>query len=147
VYLNGAVILDKPKFAEAIHKEVDARAGGANHFRQHFLAYFGDDGIRSLFLAKVGEQQKDPGETFFAGIEKLIDQVFLHPGVTGQRIISFLSILRRAHGVMAEALATRTGWAWAMHSSPQKSPGASNAIVASLPVRAITLSLIRPLWM
>ena len=82
---DGAVVRDKSQFPEAIHKEVDARAGGANHFRQHFLAYFGNHRLRGFFLAKLREQQKDPGETFFAGIEKLIHQVFLHPALRASR--------------------------------------------------------------
>ena len=83
---DGPVVADEPKFAEAIHKEVDARAGGANLFPPALPGLFWGPRFPDAFLAKLGEQQKDPGQPFFTGIEKLIHQVFLHPGITGEQV-------------------------------------------------------------
>src|SRR5216683_6546760 len=59
-----AVVLNEPKLAKAVHEEADARARGADHLRQNFLAYFGNHRLRCAFLAKLSEQQQSAGQTF-----------------------------------------------------------------------------------
>ncbi len=81
-----AVVHNEAQFAEAVHKEIDARTGCPHHLRQHFLAYSGNYLLRNFFLAKLGEQQKNPRQAFFTGIEELIYQVFLHAGIAGQQM-------------------------------------------------------------
>src|SRR4029077_15374373 len=48
------VVFDKSHFAEAVHKEIHAGPGGANHLRQRFLAYPGNYRLRRAFLPKLG---------------------------------------------------------------------------------------------
>ena len=123
-----AVVLDESQLAEAIHEVIDTRPGCPNHFRQHFLTYFGNDLLRRLFFAKLREQQKDPGQALFTGIEELIHRSSWIRALRARRwetkisenlcssrrvrIISFRSILSRTQGVIALALATRSGWMW-----------------------------------
>src|SRR6185295_20122728 len=38
VDLQPAVVLDETQLAELVHEEADARAGRADHFREHLLA-------------------------------------------------------------------------------------------------------------
>lgn len=47
------VIFDKAQFSELIHEEINARAGSANHSRQHFLRYFGNHLLWLGFFAVV----------------------------------------------------------------------------------------------
>ena len=73
----AGVIINKSQFPEPVHEEADPRAGCADHFRQHLLTDLGNYTLLFAFLAKMSEQQKDPGQPLFAGVEKLINQVFL----------------------------------------------------------------------
>jgi hypothetical protein len=62
------------------------RSGRADHFRQHFLTDLGNHSLGFAFFAKMSEQQKDSGQSLFAGIEKLINQVLFVTDVPGQQI-------------------------------------------------------------
>jgi hypothetical protein len=75
VDLQTAVVVNKAQFPEPVH-EADPRAGSADHFRQRLLTDLRDYGFRNAFLAKMSEQQKDPGQPLFARIEKLINQIW-----------------------------------------------------------------------
>jgi len=77
VNFQPAVVVDEAHLSEAIHKEINPGSGGADHFRQGFLAYFGDHVFRTPFLAKTSQQQESPGQPLFGGVEELIDQVGL----------------------------------------------------------------------
>ncbi len=81
-----AVVLDEAQLAEAIHEEAHAGAGCAYHFRQCLLAYLGNHRFRRAFLAELREQQQRPSQAFFAGIEKLVHQVFLDASVASEQI-------------------------------------------------------------
>ena len=84
--LQPAVVMNKSQFPESVHEEADPRAGSADHFRQHFLTDLGNYCLGFAFLAKMGEQQKNPGKPLFARIEKLIDQIFFKTDVPRQQI-------------------------------------------------------------
>jgi hypothetical protein len=86
MYFDLAVVGNEPQLTETIHEEIDTRPGCANHLRQHFLTHSGNDLFRSFFFAKLRQKKKNSGQPFFAGIEELIHQVFLNPGVTGQKM-------------------------------------------------------------
>jgi hypothetical protein len=86
MYFDIAVVLNEPQLTETIHEEIYARPGCANHFRQHFLTHSGDDLIRSFFFAKLRQEKKNSGQPFLTGIEELVHQVFLNPGVAGQKM-------------------------------------------------------------
>ena len=82
-----AVVLDEPQPAELVHEEINAGPGSANHLREGFLADPGDLGsLLNTVVAKAGKEQKDSGETLFAGIEQLIDQVFLVADILGKQV-------------------------------------------------------------
>ena len=52
VYVDAAVVFDKPQPAKAIHKKAHARPGGADHLRQRFLR---DLRNQRLWLARLAE--------------------------------------------------------------------------------------------
>ena len=59
VDFNVAVVFDEPQLAKLVHKEIDPRAGGADHFRQHFLGNIGEYTVGLvLFTIEVGGSQK-----------------------------------------------------------------------------------------
>src|SRR5512142_233845 len=83
---TAAVVVNEAHFPEPIHEKADARTRGTDHFRERFLAYFGDDRYRFGFLAEVREQQQQASESFLAGVEKVIHQVRFHPDIPGKHV-------------------------------------------------------------
>ena len=57
-----------------LRQKADPGASGADHLSQHLLRNIGDHSFGLAFLAKMSEQQKDPSQPLFAGIEELIHQ-------------------------------------------------------------------------
>ena len=82
---NLAVVFDEPQFPKAIHKKTHSRPGCANHLRQNFLADLRNHRLGLAFLAELRQQQQNPRQPLFAGIEKLIDQVGLDASVSRQK--------------------------------------------------------------
>src|ERR1035441_5489451 len=82
--LDATVVFDKAELAKAIHEETDTGAGGANHLCQSLLRDGRDEGFRFTRLTKFSQQQENPGQTFFAVVEKLIDKVGLGSHAPGQ---------------------------------------------------------------
>src|ERR1017187_10071717 len=78
VNLDAPVVYDETELAKSIHEEADAGAGGADHLRQSLLRDLGNVLFRLARLAEFRHQQQDPRQTFFARVEKLIDQVGLN---------------------------------------------------------------------
>jgi hypothetical protein len=72
---GGAVVIDKTKLLELVHEMTDPRPGGAHHLRQVFLTDSGKDTLGATFLAKMSQQQENPGQALLAGVEKLIDEI------------------------------------------------------------------------
>ena len=72
---GGAVVIDKTQLLEVVHEMTDPRPGGAHHLRQVFLIDSGKDTLGATFLAKMSQQQENPGQALLAGVEKLIDQI------------------------------------------------------------------------
>ena len=66
---------DEPEFPEAVHKEAHPRPRRPNHLRQRLLRDLGNQGFRIAGHAEFRHQQKNPGQTFFAGVEELIDKI------------------------------------------------------------------------
>jgi hypothetical protein len=69
VNLQPAVVVNKAQFPEPVHEKADPRAGCAYHLCQHLLADLGNYVLGCAFLAKMSEQQEDPGQPLFARIE------------------------------------------------------------------------------
>src|SRR6202049_375371 len=84
--MEPSVVPNKAQFLEFVHEEIDASACGTNNFRQSLLRYFGNHFLRLVLLAILSEQQKSARQALFAGVEKLVDQVFLDPDVAFQHI-------------------------------------------------------------
>jgi len=79
IHTDVSVVFEVPKLPEAVHEEADARPGGTDHLSQSLLRDRWNLRIRLARLAKIRHQQEDPGQTPFAGVEQLIDQVRLRP--------------------------------------------------------------------
>src|SRR5260370_8433230 len=54
--------------------------------RQRFLTERSHDRLRSAFLAEIRKQKKKSGETLFARIKQLVDQVLFNTTVPSQQI-------------------------------------------------------------
>jgi hypothetical protein len=86
VDVQTAVVLDETQLTKFVHEITYPAAGGADHFRQGFLGNAGNNFFRLFFVAIAGDQQKRSGQTFLAGIKKLIDQVFFDTDVAFQHV-------------------------------------------------------------
>jgi hypothetical protein len=82
-----------PKFA---HEKAHTRSRRADHLRQ--------DWLRPTFLAKIRQQQKDPGQPFLARIEQLINRILFYAKVSSSGFV----IRTITHSVMAETVAGRS---------------------------------------
>ena len=93
MHFQAAAVIDETEFSKAVHEEVHARTGGADHFREHLLTDPGDDNLRFAFLAEMCEQQENASKTFLAGIEEVIDEVVLAMNATleGQTTAHYLA--------------------------------------------------------
>jgi hypothetical protein len=63
------VILDETQFAESVHEEIHARAGGADHFREGRLIDVGDYYLGPVFFPEAGENQEGACQSFLTRIE------------------------------------------------------------------------------
>jgi hypothetical protein len=72
---NAAVVLNETQFSKLVHEETHSGPGRSDHLRKRFLVDFGDYRLRFPVLAKVRQQQEQPGKTFLTRIEQLIDKV------------------------------------------------------------------------
>ena len=79
MHLYLTVVANEPELPKSVHEEAYAGTGGADHLRQGFLADLRDRGFGLAALAELSKEQKHPGEPLFAGVEKLVYQVFLNP--------------------------------------------------------------------
>ena len=82
----AAAVIDKAELPELIHKVADPRPGGADHLRQVFLIDSGKHRFGFSFFAKMGQQQKNPGQALLTGVEKLIDKILFISHVTGEQM-------------------------------------------------------------
>src|SRR6266446_2360404 len=69
VNFQPAVIVNQPKLSEPVHKKVNARSSRTDHFRQSFLAYLRNYVLRSPFLSKTRQQQKNPRQPLFGRVK------------------------------------------------------------------------------
>ena len=72
---SAFAVINKAQLPELIHEMTDPRPGCADHLCQTILTDSGEHRFAAAFLAKMSEQQKDPGQTLFAGVEKLVDEI------------------------------------------------------------------------
>ena len=76
----------KTEFSKFVHEKTHPGPGRADHIREGFLADFREDRLGFGFFAKVRHQQEQPGKTFLARIEQLIDEVRLDPDGPRQKM-------------------------------------------------------------
>ena len=81
-----AVVLDETELPEFIHEEADARPSGSHHFGKRFLADLGNDGFGLTGLPVSREKKKCAGQAFFAGVEKLVDQILFKPNISRKQV-------------------------------------------------------------
>src|SRR3984885_2210222 len=84
MYLDTPVVFDEAELAKAIHEEADPGPRGPDHLRQGFLGDLRNQTFRFARHAKLRHQEKNPGQTLFAGVEKLVDQVSLRAHTPGK---------------------------------------------------------------
>lgn len=66
-------VVDETQLSEPVHEKTDAGARGADHGGERLLADFGDYHLRDAVLAEMCQQKQNPRESFFAGIEELVN--------------------------------------------------------------------------
>src|ERR1700681_4505885 len=79
-------VVNKAELSEPIHEKIDSRPGCAYHFCEGLLTHLGDYSLGLSFLAEMSKQQKNTGESFLAGIEKLVNQILFVSNVPCQQI-------------------------------------------------------------
>ena len=67
-------------------KKLTSRSSCANHLSESFVTDVRHHRLRRIFLSEIGEKKKEPGELFFARVEKLINEVRLHSTIARQQI-------------------------------------------------------------
>ena len=72
VRVERAAIFNESKHSELIHKEVNARAGRADHRCQGLLRY-SSKSVPLALIPLAGEQEKSAGEPLLAGVRNLVD--------------------------------------------------------------------------
>ena len=60
----SAVVVDKAKLLELIHEMAHARTRRADHLGQILLIYAGKDRFGSTVLAKMSQEQENPGQRY-----------------------------------------------------------------------------------
>src|ERR1700737_2302298 len=76
----------KTQFPKFVHEETHPGPGRSDHIRKRLLADFREDRLRFLVLAKVRQQQEQPGKPFLTRIEQLIDEVCLDADGPSQKV-------------------------------------------------------------
>ena len=81
-----AVVTDESESAEFVHEETYPRPGCPDHVCERLLADLRNDRLGFALLAEIRQQQKSPRQTFFAGVEQLIDQVRFDANRAGEKM-------------------------------------------------------------
>ena len=82
----SAGVMNESQFPEPVHEEAYARTSRPNHFCEGFLADLGNHGLGNAVLAKMSEHEKHAGQSLFAGIKQLVDQILFIPDIARQQI-------------------------------------------------------------
>ena len=68
------------QLSKFVHEKADAGPRRADHLRERLLADFCNDRLRLALLAKIRQQQEQPGKPLLTRIEQLIHEVFVDAG-------------------------------------------------------------------
>ena len=91
---DAAVVVNKTQFSKFVHEKTHPGPGRSDHIRKRLLVDFREDRLRFLVvLAKVRQQQEQPGQPFLTRIEQLIDEVGFDVDCPNRRL---LMVLKRA---------------------------------------------------
>jgi hypothetical protein len=71
--METAIVRNEAKVSEFGHEKADSSASRANHFRQHFLRYFGKPLWGFVPPAVLAEQEKSACQPFLGGVKQLVD--------------------------------------------------------------------------
>ncbi len=77
-------IVNEAQLPEPVHEETDPRAGCAHHLREGLLTDPGYDVLGHIFFSEVSEQQQSPGQSLFAGVKELVNQVLFVSDIPSQ---------------------------------------------------------------
>ncbi len=86
IHFYSSVVFDKAEFSEFVHEEIYPRSRSADHARQGFLRDFWQEVQGLVGLSVARQKQQRPCQAFFAGVEELIDQVFLDANVVREHV-------------------------------------------------------------
>src|SRR6185437_13274870 len=135
-------VMNESHFSKTVHEEADPRAGGSHHLRQGFLTDLWKYTFLYPFFAKTRQHEKDAGQTLFAGIEQLVNQIFFVPDVPRQQVgdehfgEGRFAVQRLHHGVLLNpkhgAIGDRScgvhaEWLTGKRSLTEEAPVAQNA--------------------
>src|SRR5882672_5012648 len=62
---SAAIVVDESLLPESVHKQIDSRARGPDHLRQHFVTEAGNLRTFSAVLVQVRQPQQHPRQPFF----------------------------------------------------------------------------------
>jgi hypothetical protein len=79
-------VSDEAQFSEFVHEKIDPGPRCANHLRQHLLGYFGKRLVKITWRSIPREQEQSPRQSFLAGIEELVYEVFFDSNVSSQHV-------------------------------------------------------------
>jgi hypothetical protein len=85
--LQLSVVLNEAKFAEFVHEKANSRAGRPDHLGQSLLRDSRNYDVGLPLLTEIGQQQENSGQSFFARVEQLIDEIFLNPEIARQQVV------------------------------------------------------------
>jgi hypothetical protein len=86
VYVDLAIVLNEAQLPEFVHEKIDSGSRCPDHLRQHLLRYLGKRLLKIAWLSIARQQQESARQSFLAGVEELVYQVFFHPDVPRQHI-------------------------------------------------------------
>ena len=80
--MDATVVLDIAKISKAIHEVADARPGRADHLRESLLGDWRYKHLGLTGLTELCHQKECSRQSLLAGIEELINKVFLGADAT-----------------------------------------------------------------
>jgi hypothetical protein len=86
IHFYSSVVFDEAEFPEFVHEEIYPRSRSCDHARQGFLRDFWREVQGLVGLSVARQKRQRPCQAFFAGVEELIDQVFLDANVVREHV-------------------------------------------------------------
>ena len=90
-------VINEPQPAERIHKETDARPGGADHLGQRSLTDLGNDHLRLALRPQMGQPQQRPRRLLLARNRSRANCISMELLDPGRPIIGSFQLARLLH--------------------------------------------------